>query len=248
MYSGDAVSKGLRKRASQARQEVRSRKRWILAALVLLGAVCAGTAPSLAQPGRPARLVVLGDSLSAGYLLPQAEAFPAVLEQALLQRGYSVSVANAAVSGDTTSGGLARLDRDVPDGTDGVILQLGANDRLRRVDPEVTRGALEQIVTRLGSRGIAVLLAGVRFSDEGEGDVARFNGVFPAVARRYRLPYYPDFYRGISTNPRFTIFDGVHPSSEGVRWILGGILPSVERFVRTLPARAGARPRQPGSS
>lgn len=202
----------------------------------LIAGVTAADAQSLS------RVVVLGDSLSAGFLISWSAAVPAVLEQALRQRGYAVSVINAAISGDTTSGGLARLDRDVPAGTEGVILELGANDRLRRVDPEVTRGALQAIVRRLKARGISVLLAGVNFSNTDDSEVVRFNAIFPAIARRYGLVYHPDFYAGISSDPSLTIFDGVHPSAAGVQRIVASILPAAERFIRTRPARPGAAP------
>jgi acyl-CoA thioesterase-1 len=140
--------------------------------------------PVMARQDRPIRLVALGDSLTAGYGLPAEAAFPAVLERALKQRGHKVEVANAGVSGDTTSGGLQRLEWSVPDGTDGVILELGANDMLRGLDPKITRQALEAIIQRLKARGIPVMLAGMYATRNlGPDYVARFDaitGIWPA--------------------------------------------------------------------
>ena len=127
-----------------------------LAGLTLL----AGAGGGLAQ-GRPLTIVVLGDSLSAGHGLPREAAFPEALERKLKARGHNIRMVNAGVSGDTATGGLERLDWSVPDGTDGVIVELGANDMLRGVDPAVTRKAIETIVTRLKARGVAVMLAGM---------------------------------------------------------------------------------------
>src|SRR5207253_6609011 len=109
----------------------------------------------------PIRIVVLGDSLSAGFGLAAQDALPAKLERALKAKGYNVAIQNAGVSGDTATGGLARLDWSVADGTDAVILELGANDALRGSDPKATRAALEQIIKRLKERRIAVLPAGL---------------------------------------------------------------------------------------
>lgn len=212
-----------------------------LAAACIASGLAAGD--GRAAPGRTAQLVVLGDSLSAGYLLPDSEAFPAVLQAALRERGHDVVVVNAAVSGDTTARGLARLDRDVPDDADGVILELGANDRILGIDPATTRATLDEIVGRLRARRIPVLLAGIRFreSDWKSGREV-FNAVFPEVARRNRLAYYPDFYAGLLDDRSLRIFDGVHPSGAGVRRIVAGILPTVERFLASLGRRSAGLP------
>jgi acyl-CoA thioesterase-1 len=194
-------------------------------------------APAVALPPRPVKLVVLGDSLSSGFLIPGSEAFPAVLEAALRARGLSVTVVDAAVTNDTSWGGLWRLDRDVPADADGVILELGANDMIRMADAETTRSSLEQIVTRLKARGISVLLAGFRMPIAWGHDAARFEEMFRSLAQRHRLPYYPDFYAGLWSHPGYRLVDGIHPSPEGVRLIVSGILPTVGRFVASLPGR-----------
>src|SRR5262245_11608377 len=129
----------------------------IMAGLVLMS--MAFITPAAAQA--PIKLVVLGDSLSAGYGLPLEAAFPAKLQKALREKGLSVDILNAGVSGDTTSGGRDRLDWSIPDGTEAVIVELGANDALRGLDPKVTKAALEDIIKKLQSRKIAVMLAGM---------------------------------------------------------------------------------------
>ena len=219
----------------------------------LLATLCAhGWSRDATAQTPPTRLVVLGDSLSSGLLIPPWRAFPTALQDALRAQGFDVSVANAAISGNTTSQGLARVDRDVPDGTSGVILELGANDMLRRYPAREMRANLEQIVRRLHARGIPVMLAGLRLSPKSGADLVGYEAAYRSVARRYGLVYYPDFYVGLTADPRYTIFDRTHPSSLGVQVIVAGILPSVVRFVRTIEApraapasraRLSARPR-----
>jgi len=199
----------------------------VVAALMLTGAVA---------QARPLRVVALGDSLTAGYLLPAPAAFPAVLERALRARGLAVEIANAGVSGDTASQGLERLDWSVPDGTDAVIVELGANDALRGIDPAVTRKALETIITRLKGRGIAVMLAGMYAPrNMGAEYVAAFDGLFPDLAGRYGVPLYPFFLDGIAGEARYVMKDGLHPTADGVKVVVERILPSVERFLGSLP-------------
>jgi acyl-CoA thioesterase-1 len=188
---------------------------------------------------RPLKLVALGDSLSAGYGLPANAAFPAVLEQALRQKGIAVEIANAGVSGDTAQGGLERLDWSVPDGTDGVILELGANDALRGFDPAATEKALDEIITRLKARGIKVLLAGMYAPRNLGPDYAgRFDGLFKALAEKHDLVFYPFFLDGIAGERALNQADLLHPTAEGVRVVVERILPTVERFLETLRARS----------
>ncbi|MCC0804819.1 arylesterase [Methylobacterium sp. W2] len=186
---------------------------------------------------RPLNLVAFGDSLTAGYRLPSAAAFPSVLERELKAKGRAVSIANAGVSGDTSTGGLDRLDWSVPDGTDGVILELGANDMLRGTDPAVTRKALDTIVSRLKARNIPVLLAGMKASTNlGPDYVARFDAIYPDLARQHGLVFYPFFLEGILNDRRFNLEDGLHPNVKGVETIVAGILPTVETFLDRLGA------------
>ncbi len=191
-----------------------------------------------AEAANPTQIVVLGDSLSAGYLLPQDAAFPAQLEAALQKKGYSLSISNAGVSGDTSSGGLARLDWSVPDGTDLVIVELGANDMLRGVDPAVTSQAIETIVANLKKRNIAVLLAGMLAAPNlGEAYTKQFNALYGTIARKYGVPLYPFFLDGIAGDSRLNLSDGLHPTREGVAVIVTRILPMVEDLIRALPQK-----------
>lgn len=188
---------------------------------------------------KPLKLVAFGDSLSAGYNLPGSAAFPAVLEKALRDKGISVEIANAGVSGDTSQGGLERLDWSVPDGTDGVILELGANDALRGVDPALTEKALDAIVTGLKARGIPVLLAGMYAPrSNGPDYVARFDAIYPKLAEKHGLILYPFFLDGIAGDRVLNQPDMLHPTAEGVRVIVQRILPTVERFLASLRPRS----------
>jgi len=162
-------------------------------------------------------LIGFGDSLMAGYQLPPEDAFPARLEKALKEKGFDVTIANAGVSGDTSSGGLARIDWSVPDGTKGVILELGANDALRGIAPEETRKNIEAMITRLKDRGIAVLLAGMMAPPNMGADyAARFNPIYPELAEKYGLELYPFFLDGVVTEAKLKLEDGMHPNGDGV--------------------------------
>lgn len=194
-----------------------------------------------AHPGRQAQeltIVVLGDSLSAGYNIPGDKAFPAVLEQALRARGYNVKVVNAGVSGDTTTGGLERLDWSVPDGVSGVILELGANDMLRGVDVSIPRKALDEIITRLKARNIPVMLAGMRAAPNLGGRYAtQFGTIYADLAQRHQLLLYPFFLEGVAGERRLLLDDGMHPNPDGVQVMVANILPTVEKFLSAIQGR-----------
>jgi acyl-CoA thioesterase-1 len=189
------------------------------------------TPPAEAQT-RPIRIVALGDSLTAGFGLSPAEAFPAQLERALGQRGHRVTIANAGVSGDTAAGGLARLDWSVPEGTDAVILELGANDALRGSDPARAEAALDAILTRLGQRRIPVLLAGMRAPRQlGPDYVQAFDAIYPRLARKHGAILYPFFLDGVAGDRTLNLLDGIHPTGQGIARIVQGILPKVEQLI-----------------
>ena len=209
----------------------------MLLAIVSLG-YFSMSLPAFAQ-ARAVKLVALGDSLSAGYNLSGSAAFPTVLEKLLRDKGIVVEIANAGVSGDTSQGGLERLDWSVPDGTDGVILELGANDALRGVDPAQTEKALDAIVTRLKARGIAVLLAGMYAPrSNGPDYAARFDALFPRLAEKHGLILYPFFLDGIAGDRVLNQPDLLHPTAEGVRVIATRMLPTLERFLASLRPRS----------
>jgi acyl-CoA thioesterase I len=192
-------------------------------------------APAWAETAMPIKLVVLGDSLSAGLGLPAQEAFPAKLKKAFQDKGIEVDMTNAGVSGDTSSGGRDRLDWSVPDGTDGVIIELGANDALRGIDPDLTRAALTEIVQRLKARKIAVMLCGMLAPPNYGADyAARFNSIYPDLAKKFGVPLYPFFLDGVAADAKLNQADGIHPTAPGVDIIVRNILPTVEAFLGTI--------------
>ncbi len=162
------------------------------------------------------------------------------LETALRGKGHDVTVTNAGVSGDTASGGLARLDWSVPEGADAVIVELGANDMLRGVDPQVTRKALDSIVRRLSERQIPVLLAGMRAAPNLGADYAgAFEAIYPELAAKYDVLLYPFFLEGTAANAGLNQGDGLHPTAAGVDVIVAGILPKVEELLARVRAKRG---------
>jgi acyl-CoA thioesterase-1 len=184
------------------------------------------------------RIVVLGDSLTAGYMLSEKDAFPAQLERKLKAAGVAVEIINAGVSGDTTAGGLARLDWAVPDGTDAVILELGANDALRGLDPGKARRNLATIISRLKSRNIDVLIAGmIAPGNLGEGYASAFNTIFPDLAQENDLLLYPFFLQGVAMRHNLNLGDGIHPNAKGVAAIVEGIMPKVEELIARVETR-----------
>ncbi len=183
-------------------------------------------------------IVALGDSLTAGYGLLPGEGFASQLQEALRARGHDVTVIDAGVSGDTSTGGLARLDWSVPEDADAVIVELGANDALRGLDPSITRKALGDIVRRLKVRGQKVLVAGMRAPPNlGDQYAAEFDVIFSKLAATENVLLYPFFLDGVAADASLNQADGIHPSAEGVARIVENILPSVE----TLIAQAGGK-------
>ena len=197
--------------------------------------------PGQAGPGdKPVKIVALGDSLTAGFGLPAASAFPSRLQKAMKDRGIDVDIINAGVSGDTSSGGRDRLDWSVPAGTQAVILELGANDALRGLDPALTRAALSEIVSRLKARGISVLLCGMMAPPNfGSDYAARFNSIFPDLARTFGVALYPFFLDGVVADPKLNQADGLHPTAEGVDIIVNRMLPVVETWLRPIRQTSG---------
>jgi acyl-CoA thioesterase-1 len=202
----------------------------------LMTAAAVSAQPQLSDQAKPTdkpiKMVVLGDPLSAGLGLPAAAAFPARLQKALKDNGINVDMTNAGVSGDTSSGGRDRLDWSVPEGTQAVIVELGANDALRGIDPAITRAALTDIVRRLKARGIAVLLCGMLAPPNfGSDYAARFNTIYPDVSKAFDVPLYPFFLEGVAADPKLNQADGIHPTAEGVDIMVKAMLPTVETFL-----------------
>jgi acyl-CoA thioesterase-1 len=214
--------------------------------MLVLGVLFLGLAvapPALGQTseshgGKPVKMVVLGDSLSAGHGLPGPAAFPVRLQKALKSNGIDVDMINAGVSGDTTSGGRDRLDWSVPEGTEAVIVELGANDALRGIDPKITREALSEIVTQLKARKIAVLLCGMLAPPNyGSDFAARFNTIYPDLSKSFGVSLYPFFLEGVAADAKLNQPDGLHPTAEGVDVIVKNILPTVQALLGALPGQ-----------
>ncbi|MEM8797046.1 MAG: arylesterase [Pseudomonadota bacterium] len=195
-----------------------------------------GLSPVAAQ--EPLKIVAFGDSLIAGFGLERNEGFVPQLQAILDERGHKVEIVNAGVSGDTTSGGLARLDWSVGPDADAVILELGANDMLRGLAPEVAAGNLDAMMERLNGRGLPVLIAGMRAAPNlGESYGAAFNRIYPDLAKKYGSLIYPFFLEGVAGNGGLNQPDGIHPTKEGVEVIVKGILPKVEALIEQVQAR-----------
>jgi acyl-CoA thioesterase-1 len=196
-------------------------------AQILLVVTIWGAGASIAKAA-PLEIVGFGDSLMAGYELPEGDGFPAVLEAALKREGIDAKVANAGVSGDTTTGGLERLDWSVPDGTKLVILELGANDALRGIAPEITRDNLDTMIIRLKERGMSVILAGMLAPPSmGKDYETRFNPVFEALATKHQIPLIPFFLEGVAGNAALQLSDRLHPNRAGVDQMVKNALPVI---------------------
>jgi acyl-CoA thioesterase-1 len=177
----------------------------------------------------PIRLLAFGDSLIAGYELPPGQSFADQLEAALRAKGYEVTVIQGGVSGDTSSGGKTRLDW-VLNGVqpDHVIIELGANDALRGIDPAITQANLDAILTRLRERHVKALLAGMMAPPNlGPDYQRRFNALYPELAKRHQIPLYPFFLDGVATHPELTLADGMHPTAQGIGVMVQKMLPAV---------------------
>lgn len=191
-----------------------------------------------AEAGKPIRVVVLGDSLVAGFMLPPQAAFPVQLGYALKGNGFDVEIANAGVSGDTTAGGLERFEWAVPIGTDALILELGANDALRGLDPKIARENLDRILAKCKERGVEVLMAGMKAPQNwGEDYAARFDAMYRELAAAHAVALYPFFLDGVVLDPKLNLGDGLHPNPRGVAVIVERILPAVKDLLQRVEAR-----------
>jgi acyl-CoA thioesterase I len=204
-----------------------------LLSLVALSAISLGITTT--ARAEPINLVGLGDSLMAGYQLPPDEAFPARLEKRLREKGFDVTITNAGVSGDTTADGLARLDWSIPDGTDGVILELGANDALRGLPPAETRKNLDAILARLKERDIPVVMMGMLAPPNlGQEFAAAFNPIFPELAKKYNVALYPFVLDGVALDSALQLEDRMHPNAKGTEVMADKFLAIGEAFLKSL--------------
>lgn len=203
----------------------------MIGALFLL--LCLFALPTKAQT--PISIITFGDSLSAGYQLPQGQGFSDQLQQKLDDMGLKTQITNAAVSGDTTATGLSRLDWSIPDGTDLVILELGANDALQGLPLEQTKANLIAMIKRLQERKITILLAGMQAPPNmGKPYVDIFNAIYPDLAKQFQLPFYPFFLEGVAAIPELNLKDGIHPNEEGIAIITNKIAPLVAQLVKDM--------------
>jgi len=199
-----------------------------------LVAVCCLGGAALPAPAmaRTIKLVALGDSLTAGYGLAPGQAFPEVLQKALRAKGHDVEVINAGVSGETAEDGLARFDWSVPEGTDALILELGANDMLRGMPPAGAKAALSEMLAKAKAAKIPTLLAGMRAAPNlGPAYQKSFDAIYPDLARQFGVDLYPFFLESVAADPKLNQKDGLHPNKDGVDKIVAAILPSVEKLL-----------------
>jgi acyl-CoA thioesterase-1 len=212
--------------------------RTIIAALLVFAAAISGSFATATAQERPLKIVALGDSLTAGFGLAANQAFPVKLAAALKAKGINVTIANAGVSGDTATGGLERLDWAVPQDTDAVIVELGANDMLRGIPTDVTRKAIDTIVRKLHEKKIDVLLAGMLAAPNMGPEYGNaFRNIFADTAKTYGAVYYPFFLHGIAGDSALNQPDGIHPTAAGVDVIVKNILPSVEELIGRVKSR-----------
>lgn len=197
---------------------------------------------SLASDGalaeRETVIVAFGDSLTAGYGLPPGQSFPAQLQAALRKRGHKVRVVNSGVSGDTAAAGLSRLEWAMPDDAQAVIVELGANDALRGLDPKKTLAALDRIIATLKAKGLPVLLAGMEAPRNlGPEYTAAFGAIYPTLAEKHGVLLYPFFLDGVAAVPKLNQSDGIHPTGQGIAVIVERIVPSVEKLIEQVASR-----------
>lgn len=213
------------------------------AALCLMTIIVCTAAPIMTLPAagqaRPATIVAFGDSLTAGYGLKTSDSFPAQLQMALEAKGHKVIVVNAGVSGDTTSDGLARLDWALDPKPDAVIMELGANDALRGIDPKVPRANLDKMLAALKDKGIPVLLTGMKAPNNWGDEYAKtFDAIYPDLASKYGVPLYPFFLEGVALDRSFTQPDGLHPTAAGVAEVVKRIMPDAEALIASVEQKA----------
>jgi acyl-CoA thioesterase I len=197
---------------------------------------------SAADPKAPIRIVAFGDSLTAGYGVGPNDAFPVQLQRALTAKGLAVEVINSGVSGDTTAAALDRFDWSVPDGIDGAIVELGANDGLRGLDPAVARKNLGLILTRLKAKNAEILLTGIPAPRNwGDAYVKAFDGMYADLAKEHGTALYPFFLEGVALKDGLNLPDGLHPNAKGIAVVVERIMPSVEALIAKAESRRAAK-------
>ena len=203
---------------------------FVLSGLVALPSLALANQNAVSD--RPLAVVGFGDSLMSGFQLPIQDSFTAQLEKALKDKGINVTITNAGVAGETTTDGVSRLDWSVPEGTDLVILEFGANDALRGISPDISGKNLSEILEKLRQRNVQVILAGMLAPPNMGNDYAeKFNAIFPRLAEKYDVPLYTFFLDGVATVKSLQLADGEHPNTEGVARMVEGFLPLMEKTI-----------------
>lgn len=211
---------------------------WLILSIFLAGINGIGSAYA-----KPVKILAIGTSLTQGYNLPPGTDFTAVLQTQLKAKGHDVTIVNAGVSGDTSAGGLARIDWALAEPVDAAIVELGSNDALRGLGVEQTRANLDQVLTKLKARRIAVLFTGMKAPRNlGPEYVTAFDALYPALAKKHDVLFYPFFLEGVAANLRLNQRDGIHPNEQGTLVIVRGILPYVEKLIAKVGVKPGPKP------
>jgi acyl-CoA thioesterase I len=222
------------------REQTRYGTRWAHsnAILAILAIFLAGINGIAGAAAKPIKILAIGTSLTQGYNLPPGTEFTAVLQAQLKAKGHDVVVVNAGVSGDTTAGGLARLDWALTDDTVGAIVELGSNDALRGLGVAQTRKNLDQLLVKLKTRRIAVLFTGMKSPRNlGPEYVGAFDAIYPELAKQHGVLFYPFFLEGVAANLKLNQADGIHPNEAGTKVIVKGMLPYVEKLLTQISAK-----------
>jgi acyl-CoA thioesterase I len=224
------------------REQTRYGTRWAHsnAILLILAVFFAGINGFAQAAAKPIKILAIGTSLTQGYNLPPGTDFTAVLQAQLKAKGHDVVVVNAGVSGDTSAGGLARLDWALTDDTVGAIVELGSNDALRGLDVGQTRKNLDQLLTKLKARKIAVLFTGMKSPRNlGPEYVSAFDALYPELAKQHGVLFYPFFLEGVAANLKLNQKDGIHPNEAGTKVIVKEILPYAEKLLAQIKSKPG---------
>jgi acyl-CoA thioesterase-1 len=211
---------------------------WLILSIFLAGINGIGSAYA-----KPVKILAIGTSLTQGYNLPPGTDFTAVLQTQLRAKGYDAAIVNAGVSGDTSAGGLARLDWALAEPYDAAIVEFGSNDALRGLSVEQTSANLDQILTKLKAKRIAVLFTGMKSPRNlGPEYVTAFDAVYPALAKKHDVLFYPFFLEGVAAELKLNQRDGIHPNEQGTLVIVRGILPYVEKLIAKVGVKPGPKP------
>lgn len=239
MFSERCMRNGLPTRGWRGTTRYGTRGAFVNAIWLILATFAAGINGIAEAAAKPVKIVAIGTSLTQGYNLPPGTDFTAVLQAQLKAKGYDVVIVNAGVSGDTTAGGIARLDWAMSDDVAGVIVELGSNDALRGLSVEETRKNLDLMLVKLKARRVVVLFTGMKAPRNlGPEYVQAFDAVYPELATKHGVLFYPFFLEGVAANLKLNQADGIHPNEAGTKVIVKGILPYAEKLLTGIKSKA----------